>query len=363
MTRNECARHPWERRLERVRFLRPVLVFCLPAIGDFIRCHSAIQILSERFPGCPIDVAASALAEPLGRLMPHVRKTWIIEKHWKPGLKERALLARELRKENYQAAYMLTSSTKAAIIPWLAGIPQRVGYPREFQFGIINRLPAGWLKSFIAFGARKTRLSEQVCAIALSGTEPGADARLPAPQMMIPQEELSSWRAEHAVDVRKPVLALYTSAFSNFRSWPAERFISVANEHIQRGWTVWVVGGPREREAAAEIRAAIPEVVDFTSTPRLTDAICQIAASTVFLGVDGGLSHAAAALGRPCVLIFGSNRAYETGPINDHVRFVEPPISTPSWIRDTQRVSQDRVLAAIADAVANTQAQQVASTL
>ncbi|TIP50017.1 MAG: glycosyltransferase family 9 protein, partial [Mesorhizobium sp.] len=112
--------------------MRPILVFCLPAIGDFIRCHSAIQILAEKFPGHPIDVATSPLAAPLARLMPHIRKTWIVEKHWKPGLKQRAGLAREIRKENYQAAYMLTSSTKAALVPWLAGIPERIGYPREF---------------------------------------------------------------------------------------------------------------------------------------------------------------------------------------------------------------------------------------
>ncbi|TGR89215.1 lipopolysaccharide heptosyltransferase II, partial [Mesorhizobium sp. M2E.F.Ca.ET.209.01.1.1] len=93
----------------------------------------AIQILAEKFPGHPIDVATSRLAAPLARLMPHIRKTWIVEKHWKPGLKERAGLAREIRKEDYQAAYMLTSSTKAALVPWLAGIPERIGYPREFQ--------------------------------------------------------------------------------------------------------------------------------------------------------------------------------------------------------------------------------------
>ena len=332
--------------------MRPILVFCLPAIGDFIRCHSAIRMLAERFPDCPIDVTTSALAAPLARLMPHVRKTWIVEKHWRPGLKERAGLARDLRKENYQAAYMLTSSTKAALIPWLAGVPERIGYPREFQFGIINRLPAGWLKSFVAFGPRKTRLSEQVCAIAAVGAKPADGARLPAPQMTISPEELSDWRARHGIDAARPALALYTSEFSNFRSWPAERFISVARHYSAHGWAIWAVGGPREREAAAQIRAVLPELVDFTSTPQLTDAMCQIAASTAFLGVDGGLCHAAAALGTPCVLIFGSNRSYETGPVNEHVRFIEPPISTPSWVYDTRGVSEERVLAAIDEAVA-----------
>ena len=338
--------------------MRPILVYCLPAIGDFIRCHSAIRIIAETFPDHPIDIITSPIAAPLARLMPHVRKVWTVEKNRNLRLRQRAELARELRKENYQLAYMLTSSTKAALVPWLAGIPERVGYPREFQFGIINRLPAGWLKSFVAFGPRKTRLSEQVCAIAMLGARPADGARLPAPQMAVSPEALSDWRARHGIDAAKPALALYTSEFSNFRSWPAERFISVARHYIGRGWAVWTVGGPREREAAAQIRAAIPEVVDFTSTPQLVDAMCQIAASTVFLGVDGGLCHAAAALGRPCVLIFGSNRSYETGPVNEHVRFLEPPISTPSWVYDTRGVSEERVLAAIEEAVTQTRNPQ-----
>ncbi|AZO30357.1 lipopolysaccharide heptosyltransferase II [Mesorhizobium sp. M1B.F.Ca.ET.045.04.1.1] len=334
--------------------MRPILVFCLPAIGDFIRCHSAIQIIAARFPGHPIDVVTSPIAAPLARLMPHVRKAWIVERHWSPGLRERARLARELRHENYQTAYLLTSSTKAALVPWLAGIPERIGYPRELQFGIVNRLPAGWLRAMVAFGPRKTRLFEQVCAVAMLGEQPGGDMQLPQPRMVVPPEDLSAWRVRHGIDAARPALALYTSEFSNFRSWPAERFISIAKDHARRGWSVWIVGGPREREAAARIRAALPEAVDFTSTPDIADAMCQIAASTVFLGVDGGICHAAAALRGPCVLIFGSNRSYETAPVNDHVRFLEPPVSTPSWVRDTRGVSEERVLAALADAVAHT---------
>ncbi|CDX21773.1 Lipopolysaccharide heptosyltransferase II [Mesorhizobium sp. SOD10] len=331
--------------------MRPILVFCLPAIGDFIRCHSAVRIIAERFPGQPVDIIASRIAAPLARLMPHVRKVWIAEKHWKPGLKERAGLAREIRKENYQAAYMLTSSTKASLVPWLAGIPERIGYPREFQFGIVNRLPAGWLKSMVAFGPRKTRLVEQVCAIARLGKRPAEDLPLPAPQLVVSAEELAGWRQRNGIDPAKPAIALYTSDFANKRSWPMERFVSIASDYVARDWSVWLIGGPRERQAAAEIKAQLPVALDFTATPDITEAMCQIAASTIFLGVDGGISHAAGALGGPCVLIYGTNRAYVHGPVNEQVIFLEPPISTPDWVESTRAVSEDRVREALAAAI------------
>jgi heptosyltransferase-2 len=331
--------------------LRPILVFCLPAIGDFIRCHSAIRIIAERFPGQPVDIVTSRIAAPLARLMPHVRKVWIAEKHWKPGLKERAGLAREIRKEGYRAAYMLTSSTKACLVPWLAGIPERIGYPREFQFGIVNRLPAGWLKAMVAFGPRKTRLAEQVCAIARLGERPAEDGPLPAPQLVVSPEELAGWRQRNGVDPARPALALYMSDFANKRSWPMQRFVSIACDYIARGWSVWLVGGPRERQAAAEMKERLPEAIDFTSTPDIAEAMCQIAASTVFLGVDGGISHAAGALGGPCVLIYGSNRSYVHGPVNEQVIFLEPPIATPGWVENTHAVSEDRVREALAIAI------------
>ena len=336
---------------KRYRALRPIVVFCLPAIGDFIRCHSAIQIIAATFPGHPIDVVTSPIAAPLARLMPHVRKTWTVERHWNPGLRERMRLARELRRENYQSAYLLTSSTKAALVPWLAGIPERIGYPREFQFGIVNRLPAGWLKTFVAFGPRKTRLVEQVCAIALLGKQPAEEKQLPAPRLAVSAEDVESWRRRNGIDPARPVLSLYTSDFENMRSWPPERFVSIARHHIERGWSVWLVGGPRERQAAAQIRALLPEAIDFTSTPDIAEAMNQIAASTAFLGVDGGISHAAGALGVPSVLIFGSNRSYVHGPVNEQVTFIEPPISTPSWVLNTRGISEERVLEALATAV------------
>jgi heptosyltransferase-2 len=328
----------------------PILLVGFPAVGDFVRCHSAIQIIAERFPDRPIDVVTSPVAAPLARLMPHVRKGWALAKrHQRLGFAERSSLAAELRKENYRTAYLMTSSTKAALMVFMAGIEERIGYPQELQFGLLNRFPAGWLAHLWAFGPRKTRLFEEVCSIASLGEKPAPDTAWPAPRLEVDPSELDEWRRRQKIDAGRPALALYTADIENFRSWPIERFISVAGEYHARGWAIWIVGGPRERAGAARIRAAIPEAIDFTSTPSIADAMSQIAASSLFLGVDGGISHAAAALDVPCALIYGLNRPYVHGPVNSHVRFIEPLPSTPSWVMDTRGVSEIRVREALAD--------------
>ena len=328
----------------------PILFVGFPAVGDFVRCHSAIQIIAERYPGRPIDVVTSPVAAPLAGLMPHVRKGWALAKrHQRPGFAERSRLVRELRKENYRTAYLMTSSTKAALMVFMTGIEERIGYPQELQFGLLNRFPAGWFKHLWAFGPRKPRLFEEVCLIASLGERLPADTDWPAPRLVVDPAELSEWRRSQNIDANRPALALYTADIENFRSWPIERFISVARDYHDRGWAIWIVGGPRERAGAARIRAAIPEAVDFTSTPSIDGAMCQIAASSMYLGVDGGISHAAAALNVPCALIYGLNRPYVHGPVNSHVRFIEPSLSTPSWVEDTRGISEARVKEVLAD--------------
>lgn len=285
--------------------------------------------------------------------MPHVRKAWALKKqHIRLGLAERRDLVRELRKENYGSAYLMTSTIKAALIPFMARIPERIGYPQELQFGLVNRLPADWLRHLWAFGPRKTRLYEEVCSVATLGVKLTANVDWPSPQMIIPAVELDEWRKRAGVDAERPALALFTGEMERLRSWPMERFISIAKDYSSRGWAVWIVGGPREHGAANRIRAEVPQAVDFTTTP-LIDVMYQLAASALFLGVNGGMSHAAAALSVPCVLIFGSNLSYIHAPVNQHVRLLEPPISTPSWIVGTVGVSEERVREALASALAD----------
>ncbi len=329
----------------------PILIVSLPAIGDFIRSHSAIRLVAERFPDRPIDVVTSSAAAPVAAFMPHVRKAWALDKrHFRLGLSERVRLARDLRKEGYGTAYLLTSTTKAALVPWLAKIPERIGYPRELQFGLVNRYPRDWFRHLWTLGRHHKRMFEEMCDIATLGEEKAPPEGWCAPCLVIPAAMVDDWRRSNGIDPSRPVLALYTSGPGDIRAWPHERFSAIARSYAERGWSIWLLGSARERPVARKIVEAVPTALDFTSTLLIKDAFCQIAASTVFLGTDGGLAQAAAAIGIPSVLVFRATYSYEAGPVNAQVTCLEPPLAVADGIDSTAGITLQRVEEAL-DAV------------
>src|SRR5690348_11148495 len=118
---------------------RPILIVPYMWIGDFLRCHSAVKLLNEQYPGRPVDLLSSSLCAPLVDYMPGARRAVVFD------LPRRSLplslyraLAQRLREERYEQAIIMPRTWKSALAPALAGIPTRTGFLGEMRFGLIN---------------------------------------------------------------------------------------------------------------------------------------------------------------------------------------------------------------------------------
>src|ERR1043165_6493763 len=104
----------------------PILLVPYMWIGDFVRCHSVVQLLKARFPRRPVDVLTTTLCAPLLDYMPGVRKGVV----WDLPRKQIALpahraLGRRLALERYGSALAMPRTWKSALAPFFAGIPER----------------------------------------------------------------------------------------------------------------------------------------------------------------------------------------------------------------------------------------------
>jgi heptosyltransferase-2 len=119
----------------------------------------------------------------------------------------------------------------------------------------------------------------------------------------------------------RPVAILCPGAeYGPAKRWPAEHFITLARRFIDSGYVVWLVGSPNDRVAADPIAAAIPEVRNVCGRTDLGTAIDLLATASVVVSNDSGLMHAAAAVGRPLVALFGSSSPDYTPPLSPLAR-------------------------------------------
>ncbi len=294
---------------------RPILLVPYMWIGDFVRCHSIVKLLNARYPGRPVDVLTTSLCAPLLDYMPGVRKGIPVDLPRKRlALAQHRALADRLRAEGYGTALIMPRTWKAALAPFLAGIPERVGFAGEARFGLLNDLRWG--------ERRLPRMIDRCGALALPrGATPPAD--WPQPELRVPDGEIAAWRAQHGLDQGPPAVAFCPGAVGPSKRWTLDGFSALARDLGAQGLAVWVLGGPGEKDqAAAIVRHGGPHVRDLTGTD-LRNAVLALAAARAAVSNDSGLLHVAAAIGTPSIGIFGPTSPWHWAPLNPLAAVIE----------------------------------------
>jgi len=287
----------------------PILIVPYMWIGDFVRCHTVVKLLKQRFPTSPIDVLTTSMVAPLLDYMPGVRKGVVVDlPRSRLALAQQRALARRLRAEKYGQALIMPRTWKSALAPWLAAIPCRTGFIGEARWGLINDL---------RFGERRLpRMVDRCASLALPAGRV-MPPEWPLPELKVSGSELADWRRRLglAPDGR-PVVALAPGAVGPSKRWPSAYYADLARRLAGEGNRIWVIGGPGEKELAAEI---VPpgrgDIHDLTG-PDLRNAILALAAADAAVSNDSGLLHVAAALGTPAVGIFGPTSPWHWAPLN-----------------------------------------------
>ena len=326
-------------------------------IGDTIMAQPLFMRLHEYAPDLQLDALAPPWVAPALRRMPEIDQ--IIDNpfaHGELSFKARFRLARQLAQAGYQRAYILPNSLKSALIPFLAGISERIGFTGESRYGLINRRHT----------LDKLALPQMAERFAQLAETPGAP--LPRP---LQQPRLTSGREQQAATLealgieRPEKIAVFCpgAEYGPAKRWPARHFATLADELTLRGYAVWLLGSPKDKAVGDEI---VHLASSQTSPPRnlcgitsLTQAIDLIAAATVVVCNDSGLMHVAAALDRPLVAVYGSSSPGFTPPLSARAQIISLKLEcSPCFKRECplghldclNKLDPQRVLAACLDA-------------
>ncbi|MFG1296055.1 lipopolysaccharide heptosyltransferase II [Xanthobacter variabilis] len=298
----------------------PVLLVGPSWVGDMVMAASLVEVLRMREPSRPVDVLAPPAALPIARMIPGVRRTIPLSLgHGELGIMARWRLGRGLRDEGYGKAIILPRAFKAAIPPFAAGIPERVGYKGELRSALLTDARSD--------RQRKTaRTIDRFVALALPE---GTPTLSPRPRLILPDGALDTCQDKFPLPGTGPVMVLCPGAeYGPAKRWPAEKFAKLAALAVKEGYRVRVLGSPKDAEAAATIAATSGVPVDnLVGRTSLIDAAAILASSDVVISNDSGLMHVAGAFERPLVVIYGSSSEKMTPPASRRARVVSRELS------------------------------------
>ncbi len=332
----------------------PILVVPYMWIGDFVRCHSVVKVLNERYSERPVDVLATTLCAPLADYMPGIRQAivWDLPRG-RLALAEQSALAARLKRERYGNTLVMPRTWKSALAPFLAGIPQRTGFLGEARLLLLNDVRLG-----------ERRLPRMVDRCAMLALPSGASQppSWPLPELAVPAAACAAWRQSRDLNGEgRPIVALAPGAVGPSKRWPAGAYAALTRRLLANGASVWVLGGPAEKALAGEI-IGDTAARDLTG-PDLRDAILALASATVAISNDSGLLHVAAALGIPTIGIFGPTSPWHWAPLNPLAATVETrsplacrpchkPVCRLGHHNCMREIGVDQVFAAVVSALA-----------
>jgi len=286
-----------------------ILIVAPSWVGDAILSEPLVAVLREPLGEPIVDVLAPPWCAPVYARMRGIGR--IVENplgHGELGLGRRRALAREIRARAYTRAFVLPNSFKSALIPWFAGIPRRIGYAGEGRRALLTetrRLDR----------MASPRLVDRFVGLAVP------EGRLiptpPAPVLVPNAANAGAAMRALKLSTHRPIAIFCPGAeYGPAKRWPAEHFIALARRLLEEGYAVWLLGSPNDQAAALPIAAAIPGVRDLTGRTDLGTAIDLLSLASVVVSNDSGLMHAAAAVGRPLVALFGSSSPDYTPPLS-----------------------------------------------
>ena len=276
-----------------------VLLIKLSSLGDIVHTLPAVEDASRR--GITFDWVAEEGFAAVARLHPGVRRVIPVAlRRWRRSIVASLAEARSFRRALREEPYGLVLDAQGLIKSAVVGRLSRAAEYAGFDVGGAREPAASLLYSRRIAGPRGGHAVDRMRALfaeALHYERPVSAA---------------AFGLEPAVDTEKTCVLVHGTTWKT-KHWPDPFWAEIAERAVAAGLTPvlpWLSDAERARaeRVARAVRGA--EVAARMPLEELVRALSRAAA---VIGVDSGLAHLAAALGRPTVVVFGPTDLRLTG--------------------------------------------------
>ena len=282
-----------------------ILVIRLDRLDDVVLSTQAASALRAAFPHGFIAMMMRPACRDVVEGHPAINEVILYEKETlHRGVWATVRFAHRLRRHRFDTALVLHPTNRSHWIPWLAGIPVRVGYDRKCGWLLTHRRPH-----------RKQEGAQHEAAYTLELLEPFGITNAPVVPTMAIQFQaaarVEAWLREASITPADRLVAIHPSASCISKRWMPERFAQVADRlAVEQGVRICLITGPDDVSYATAVQQRMRQPA-LNAAGRLSvgELAALLQRCRLLISNDSGPVHVAAAVGLSVVDIFGRNQA------------------------------------------------------
>ncbi len=284
-----------------------ILVIRGGALGDFILTLPALRLLREAFPGAHLEILGYSHIAGLAQLAAYADAVRSIESGLLAGF-----FARD-------------GELGPELVEYFAGFQQVVSYLFDPDEIFASNLRRAGVRNLIT-GSPK-----------ITGEEHAArQLARPLEKLALHLEDAAGWILPNEKRRVEPnLIAIHPGSGSETKNWPLPRFVQLAHRLLKEDEErrLLLIGGEADCDRLRVLRGALPDDrIEIAENLPLIALAGELGRCALFLGHDSGISHLAAALGLPSVLLYGPTDPAIWAPQNPRVRVLRAPCLTMSGI-------------------------------
>lgn len=305
-------------------------------VGDSVMTVPALRALRRVLPQAEITLAVRPSAKDIFADADFIDQLLIYDRRNAFSIVPQV---REWRKHQFDLAVLFQNAFEAALIPFLAGVPIRLGYATESRQALLTHpLPLPDWRSArheVFYYLYLITALEQLLFGKSEICEDVPDASLQISDAR--KAEAEDLLRAYGVRNSEPRVALCPGSInSRAKRWPAEAYAALADRLIDSQRQVLLIGSEAEADVTREVTSRMrQQPVVLTGKTSLSQITAVLSVVDLVVTNDTGPAHIAAALGRPTLVIFGPTNPLTTRPFAPEAEILRhPPDCAPCMLRD-----------------------------
>ena len=316
--------------------IRRVVVRGTNWVGDSVMTVPALRALRRVLPEAKITLVVRPGAKGIFADVDFVDELLIYDRRSAFSVIRQV---REWKKRDFDLAILFQNAFEAALIPFFAGVPLRLGYATESRQALLTHplLLPDWRSSrheVFYYLYLITALEQQLFGTSeICEREPDASLQISD----VRKSEAEDLLRAYGVREGEPVVALCPGSInSRAKRWPAEAYATLADRLIDSRRQVLLIGSADEADVTREVTTRMKQQpVVLTGKTSLAQITAVLSLVDLVVTNDTGPAHIAAALGRPTLVIFGPTNPLTTRPFAPEAEILRhPPDCAPCMLRD-----------------------------